>query len=169
MTSSCLSVYIRLFLYGVLVISKQQETGCVRKSFLPGSLNCFWPSAAKSLSLWNASTCSCQSFHNCNGFQVFFSYSGLKHDRVWAWAWAWHGRTWWWPLDTAQHQLNANACTVKNAVLWRGRTRWWPLDTAQHQLTANACTVKNAVLWDIKPQFVLHRRYITSPLQFPAG
>jgi hypothetical protein len=29
--------------------------------------------------------------------------------------------------------------------------------------------MKNAVLWDIKPQFVLHRRHITSPLQSPAG
>jgi hypothetical protein len=26
-----------------------------------------------------------------------------------------------------------------------------------------------AVLWDIKTLFVLHRRYITSPLQSPAG
>jgi hypothetical protein len=30
-------------------------------------------------------------------------------------------------------------------------------------------TMKNALLWDIKPQFVLHRRHITSPLQSPAG
>jgi hypothetical protein len=28
---------------------------------------------------------------------------------------------------------------------------------------------KNAVFWDIKTQFVLHRRDITSPLQSPAG
>jgi hypothetical protein len=26
-------------------------------------------------------------------------------------------------------------------------------------------TMKNAVFWDIKPQFVLHRRHVTSPLQ----
>jgi hypothetical protein len=26
-------------------------------------------------------------------------------------------------------------------------------------------TVKNVVFWDIKTQFVLHRRHITSPLQ----
>jgi hypothetical protein len=32
-----------------------------------------------------------------------------------------------------------------------------------------AVTMKNAVFWDIKAQFVLHRRYITSPLQIPAG
>jgi hypothetical protein len=32
-----------------------------------------------------------------------------------------------------------------------------------------AVTVKNAVFWDIKTQFVLHRRHITSPLQSPAG
>jgi hypothetical protein len=32
-----------------------------------------------------------------------------------------------------------------------------------------AVTVKNVVFWDIKPQFVLHRRHITSPLQSPAG
>jgi hypothetical protein len=29
--------------------------------------------------------------------------------------------------------------------------------------------VKNVVFWDIKPQFVPHRRHITSPLQSPAG
>jgi hypothetical protein len=29
--------------------------------------------------------------------------------------------------------------------------------------------MKNAVFWDIKTQFVLHRRHITSPLQSPAG
>jgi hypothetical protein len=32
-----------------------------------------------------------------------------------------------------------------------------------------AVTMKNAVFWDIKNQFVLHRRHITSPLQSPAG
>jgi hypothetical protein len=29
--------------------------------------------------------------------------------------------------------------------------------------------MKNAVTWDIKPQFVLHKRHNTSPLQSPAG
>jgi hypothetical protein len=29
--------------------------------------------------------------------------------------------------------------------------------------------MKNAVFWNIKPQFVPHRRHITSPLQSPAG
>jgi hypothetical protein len=28
-----------------------------------------------------------------------------------------------------------------------------------------AVTMKNAVFWDIKTQFILHRRHITSPLQ----
>jgi hypothetical protein len=32
-----------------------------------------------------------------------------------------------------------------------------------------AVTMKNAVFWDIKSQFVLHRRHITSPLQSSAG
>jgi hypothetical protein len=32
-----------------------------------------------------------------------------------------------------------------------------------------AVTMKNAVFWDIKSQFVLHRRHITSPLQSPAS
>jgi hypothetical protein len=31
-----------------------------------------------------------------------------------------------------------------------------------------AVTMKNGVFWDIKTQFVLHRRHITSPLQSPA-
>jgi hypothetical protein len=29
--------------------------------------------------------------------------------------------------------------------------------------------MKNAVFWDIKTQFVLHRRHITSPLHSPAS
>jgi hypothetical protein len=29
--------------------------------------------------------------------------------------------------------------------------------------------MKNGVFWDIKTQFVLHRRHITSPLQSPAS
>jgi hypothetical protein len=29
--------------------------------------------------------------------------------------------------------------------------------------------MKNAVFWDIKTEFVLHRRHITSPLQKKAG
>jgi hypothetical protein len=32
-----------------------------------------------------------------------------------------------------------------------------------------AVTMKNVVFWDIKPQFVLHRRHITSPLHSPAS
>jgi hypothetical protein len=32
-----------------------------------------------------------------------------------------------------------------------------------------AVTMKNVVFWDIKIQFVLHRRHITSPLQSPSG
>jgi hypothetical protein len=28
-----------------------------------------------------------------------------------------------------------------------------------------AATMKNAVFWDINPQYVFHRRHITSPLQ----
>jgi hypothetical protein len=32
-----------------------------------------------------------------------------------------------------------------------------------------AVTMKNVVFWDIKPQFVLHRRHITSPLHGPAS
>jgi hypothetical protein len=32
-----------------------------------------------------------------------------------------------------------------------------------------AVTMKNGVFWDIKTQFVLHRRHITSQLQRPAG
>jgi hypothetical protein len=32
-----------------------------------------------------------------------------------------------------------------------------------------AVTMKNVVFWDIKPQFVLHRRHITSPLQSSAS
>jgi hypothetical protein len=32
-----------------------------------------------------------------------------------------------------------------------------------------AVTTKKAVFWDIKVQFVLYRRHITSPLQSPAS
>jgi hypothetical protein len=34
---------------------------------------------------------------------------------------------------------------------------------------STAVTMKNAVFWDIKTQFVLHRRHITSPLQSSAS
>jgi hypothetical protein len=30
-------------------------------------------------------------------------------------------------------------------------------------------TMKNVLFWDIKTQFVLHSRHITSPLQSPAS
>jgi hypothetical protein len=33
----------------------------------------------------------------------------------------------------------------------------------------SAVAMKNFVFWDIKTEFVLHRRHITSPLQSPAG
>jgi hypothetical protein len=29
--------------------------------------------------------------------------------------------------------------------------------------------MRNAIFWDIKPQFVLHRRHLTSPLQKTAS
>jgi hypothetical protein len=29
--------------------------------------------------------------------------------------------------------------------------------------------MKNAVFWDIKPQFIPHRRHVTSPLQTPVS
>jgi hypothetical protein len=32
-----------------------------------------------------------------------------------------------------------------------------------------AVTIKNVVFWDTEPQFVIHRRHITSLLQSPAG
>jgi hypothetical protein len=32
-----------------------------------------------------------------------------------------------------------------------------------------AVTIKNAVFWDLKTQFILHRKHITSPLENPAG
>jgi hypothetical protein len=32
-----------------------------------------------------------------------------------------------------------------------------------------AVTMKNVVFWDIRTQFVLHRRHVTSPLQSPAS
>jgi hypothetical protein len=32
-----------------------------------------------------------------------------------------------------------------------------------------AVTMKNVIFWDIKPQIVLHRGHVTSPLQGPAG
>jgi hypothetical protein len=34
---------------------------------------------------------------------------------------------------------------------------------------STAVTTKNAVFWDIKAQFELHRRHVTSPLQSPAS
>jgi hypothetical protein len=34
---------------------------------------------------------------------------------------------------------------------------------------SKAVTINNVVFWDIKTQLLLHRKYITSPLQSPAG
>jgi hypothetical protein len=48
------------------------------------------------------------------------------------------------------------------------------LNVKQENYTARfevftAVTMKNPVFWDIKSQFVIHRRHITSTLQSPAG
>jgi hypothetical protein len=34
---------------------------------------------------------------------------------------------------------------------------------------STAATMKNVIFWDIKAQFILHRRHITSPLQSQAS
>jgi hypothetical protein len=34
---------------------------------------------------------------------------------------------------------------------------------------STAVAMKSVVFWDIKPQFVFHKRHITSPLQSSAG
>jgi hypothetical protein len=47
------------------------------------------------------------------------------------------------------------------------RTNAVKLDIRFEVLTT--VTMKNVVFWDLKPQFVLDRRHITSPLQSPVG
>jgi hypothetical protein len=44
-----------------------------------------------------------------------------------------------------------------------------PLQNYLRYEVFTAVTMKNAVFWDIKPQFVPHRKHITSLLQSPAG
>jgi hypothetical protein len=47
----------------------------------------------------------------------------------------------------------------------------YPIRTSQETILFRyrAVSLKNAVFWDIKAQFASHRKYITSPLQSPAG
>jgi hypothetical protein len=63
-------------------------------------------------------------------------------------------------------------------------TMWWAYDI-DHSLVSSseirnkwrfirlqvftAVAMKNGVFWDITPQFILHRKHITSSLQSPAG
>jgi hypothetical protein len=44
-----------------------------------------------------------------------------------------------------------------------------PLPSPTHSAYEEHCNMEIAVFWDIKTQFVLHRRHITSPLQSPAS
>jgi hypothetical protein len=60
-------------------------------------------------------------------------------------------------------------------TLWGASVRAFP--PARHEIqiervrlnVSTAVTMKNSVFWDIKPQFVPHRKHITSPLQSPGG
>jgi hypothetical protein len=47
-------------------------------------------------------------------------------------------------------------------------SRWDSNDGVRFEVFT-AVTMKDGVFWDIKLQFVLHRRHITSPLQSPAN
>jgi hypothetical protein len=46
---------------------------------------------------------------------------------------------------------------------------WKPSLILERFEVFTAVTMKNVVFWDIKTQFVLQRRHITSPLQSPAS
>jgi hypothetical protein len=49
-------------------------------------------------------------------------------------------------------------------------TTFLPLTASGSQvLSGTLKSLKNSVFWDIKTQFVLHRRHVTSPLQSPAS
>jgi hypothetical protein len=52
---------------------------------------------------------------------------------------------------------------------WGVQRREQPVQIHVRFEVFTAVTMKNAVFWDIRTQFVLHRRHITSPLQSPAG
>jgi hypothetical protein len=65
-----------------------------------------------------------------------------------------------------------SAISQKMANIYRGEKAEKYL--GKHLIFGNveaftAVIMKNAVFWDIKPQFVPHRRHITSPLQIPAS
>jgi hypothetical protein len=53
-----------------------------------------------------------------------------------------------------------------SSFLYSVRIRCACLDSG---LDLQSLILKNGVFWDIKPQFVPHRRHITSPLQSPAS
>jgi hypothetical protein len=61
-------------------------------------------------------------------------------------------------LNRLYHQYTGNLRGIHRAVF----------EHVRFEVFA-AVTMKNGVFWDIKPQFIPHRRHITSPLQTPAG
>jgi hypothetical protein len=63
-----------------------------------------------------------------------------------------------------------------NMFTWKDNSSMWIMETAARGGENTECryvrfevstavTMKNGVFWDIKPQFILHRRHITSPLE----
>jgi hypothetical protein len=54
------------------------------------------------------------------------------------------------------------------ALYPRSLNSWKIIYTVRFEVFT-AVTMKNVVFWDIKPQFVLHWRHVTSPLQSPAS
>jgi hypothetical protein len=59
-----------------------------------------------------------------------------------------------------------------NKIIVEKQNKWKQINTLRVRArfeVFTAVNMKNAVFWDIKTQFVLHRRHITSPLQSPAN
>jgi hypothetical protein len=78
----------------------------------------------------------------------------------------------WWMdvLPSESHQsltLQRYGAADEASRLSRNASFPWELTPVRCEVFT-AVTMKNAVFWDIRTQFVLHSRYITSPLESPA-
>jgi hypothetical protein len=75
-----------------------------------------------------------------------------------------HPRFWSWEGTRRTYSDTENVANIEEPSIYIRKYTWYIRSEA-----FTAVTMKNSVFWDIKTQFVLHRRHITSPLQSPAG
>jgi hypothetical protein len=65
--------------------------------------------------------------------------------------------------------ISCNIASATAALSGKGKRFAFHLSNYGDGFVDHFILKKNVVFWDIKTQFVLHRRYITSPLESPAS